>query len=111
MRYRFLVGYCVTDEIFAVEMAQEGKLSPFYSYGVMAMAISVRTAGTLRGVLLGNLLASRIVSALGVALYAMVLAAILPATRAATRKSRVIAGVVVIRREIKNKTVRDGVSC
>lgn len=89
--HRLLVGYCITDEIFAVEMSQEGKLSPFYSYGVMAMAIPGWTLGTLLGVLLGNLLPARVVSALGVALYAMFLAAILPATR----KSRVIAGVVV----------------
>lgn len=88
--HRMLVGYCVTDEIFAAEMSCEGKLSPYYSYGVMAMAIPGWTVGTLLGVLLGNALPVRVVSALGVALYAMFLAAILPAARG----NRVIACVV-----------------
>ena len=90
--HRMLIGYGVTDEIFGVSMAQEGRLSPFYSYGAIAVAAPGWTVGTLLGVLLGNILPARAASALGVALYAMFLAIILPPAR----KSRVIAGLVTV---------------
>ena len=92
MLHRFLIGYGVTDEIFGISMAVEGRLRPAYSYGAIAVAVPGWTLGTLLGALLGNALPARAVSALSVALYAMFLAIILPPAR----KSRVIAGVVVI---------------
>lgn len=88
--HRMLIGYGVTDEIFGISMAQEGRLSPWYSYGAIAVAAPSWTLGTLLGVLLGNVLPACAASALGVALYAMFLAIILPPAR----KSRVIAGLV-----------------
>ena len=90
--HRFLVGFGVTDEIFGISMATEGKLSPFYSYGAISVAAPGWTLGTLFGALLGNVLPLRAASALGVALYAMFLAIILPPAR----KSRVIAGLVAV---------------
>ena len=90
--HRLLVGYGVTDEVFGVSVAQQGKLSPYYSYGALAMAVPGWTLGTLLGALLGNILPAAASSALGVALYAMFLAIILPPART----SRVIAGLVVI---------------
>ena len=90
--HRMLIGYGVTDEIFGISMAQEGRLSPWYSYGAIAVAAPSWTLGTLLGVLLGNVLPARAASALGVALYAMFLAIILPPAR----KSRVIAGLVAV---------------
>ena len=82
----------MTDEVFGVSMAQQGKLSPFYSYGALTMAVPGWTVGTLLGALLGNILPAAASSALGVALYAMFLAIILPPARG----SRVIAGLVAI---------------
>lgn len=90
--HRFLIGFGVTDEIFGVSMAQDGKLSPFYSYGAISVAAPGWTLGTLLGALLGNILPLRAASALGVALYAMFLAIILPPAR----KSRVIAVLVAV---------------
>ncbi len=90
--HRFLVGYGVTDEIFGISAAAEGSLSPFYSYGALAVAVPGWTLGTLLGGVLGNVLPVRLGSALGVALYAMFLAIILPPAR----KNRVIGGLVVI---------------
>ncbi len=90
--HRLLISYGVTDEIFGVSIAVDGALSPYYSYGVIAMAAPGWTLGTLLGALLGSILPSRAVSALGVALYAMFLAVVLPPAR----KSRVIAGVVAV---------------
>ena len=88
--HRFLVGYGVTDEIFGISMGVEDKLSPYYSYGAIAVAAPCWTLGTVLGALLGSILPAGLVSALSVALYAMFLAIILPPAR----KSRVIAGLV-----------------
>ena len=88
--HRFLIGYGVTDEIFGISMGVEDKLSPYYSYGAIAVAAPCWTLGTVLGALLGNILPAGLVSALSVALYAMFLAIILPPAR----KSRVIAGLV-----------------
>lgn len=90
--HRLAIGYGVTDEIFGISVANEAPLSPFYSYGAIAVAVPGWTLGTLLGAVIGNVLPSRAVSALGVALYAMFLAIILPPAR----KSRVIAGLVAV---------------
>lgn len=90
--HRMLMGYGVTDEIFAISAAIEGKFSPYYSYGAIAVAAPGWTLGTLLGAVMGNILPTRAVSALGVTLYAMFLAIILPPAR----KSRKIALVVAV---------------
>ena len=90
--HRLLISYGVTDEIFGASIATDGTLSPYYSYGAIAMAAPGWTLGTLLGALLGSVLPARVVTALGVALYAMFLAVVLPPAR----KSRVIAGVVAV---------------
>lgn len=90
--HRLLIGYGVTDEIFAISSAQNGYLSPYYSYGAIAVAAPMWTLGTILGALGGAVMPKIITSALGVALYAMFLAIILPPAR----KNRVIGGVVII---------------
>ena len=37
--HRFFVAFGVTDEIFGVSISQKGRLSPYYSYGAMSMAL------------------------------------------------------------------------
>ena len=90
--HRLLIGYGVTDEIFAISSAQNGYLSPYYSYGAIAVAAPMWTLGTILGALGGAVMPKIITSALGVALYAMFLAIILPPAR----RNRVIGGVVII---------------
>ena len=90
--HRLLVGYGVTDEIFGISSAVDGSLSPYYSYGAIAVAVPGWTLGTLLGAVMGSLLPARATSALGVALFAMFLAIILPPAR----KSRVIATLVAV---------------
>lgn len=89
---RLLVGYGLTDEIFALSTAAEPPLCPFYSYGAMTLMVPGWTVGTLLGSLAGNLLPARVIVALGMALYAMFLAIILPPAR----KSRVLAALVAV---------------
>lgn len=76
--HRYLVAFGITDEIFGVSASQEGKVSAFYNYGAMCMAIPGWTLGTLLGAISGSLLPDFIMSALGVAIYGMFLAVIIP---------------------------------
>ncbi len=90
--HRLLVGFEVTDEVFGVSIAVDGRLNPYYTYGMMCMAIPGWALGSCLGVMMGNALPARIVSALSLALYAMFLAIIVPPAR----KSRVLAGVILV---------------
>ena len=90
--HRFIMSFGVNDEIFGLSVNVQGKISPFYSYGIMSVAIPGWTFGTLLGIISGSLLPERILSALSVALYGMFIAVIIPAAR----KSKIIAGIVVV---------------
>lgn len=89
---RLVIGFNVNDEIFGMASAEEGKLNPFYYFGMMAIAMPGWAAGTFLGAYLGNILPASAVSALSVGLYGMFLAVIIPAAR----KSRIILGVVAV---------------
>lgn len=90
--HRLLIGYDVTDEIFGVSVSVEGYLDPFYTYGMMALALPGWAGGTYLGVALGNVLPLRVLSALSVGLYGMFIAIFVPPAR----KNRVVLGLVVI---------------
>ena len=90
--HRFFIAYGNTDEIFGVCSCKDGKLDPFYSYGVIAIASPGWAFGTFLGVISGSILPGRVLSALGVALYGMFIAVIVPPSK----NSRIIAGVVLI---------------
>jgi len=90
--HRFFVAFGNTDEVFALSSAVEGPLSPFYSYGLMGMAIPGWTLGTLLGAVAGDLLPQRALSALGVALYAMFCAIIVPPAK----ENKVLRLVIVV---------------
>ncbi len=90
--HRFLMAYGVTDEIFGIAMAVEGKLHPSYMYGAAAVAAPGWVLGTFLGSVIGMVLPASVMSAMSVALYGMFLAVVIPPSK----KSRIIAGVVVI---------------
>lgn len=79
--HRFFVAYGVTDEIFGVSVGAKGKLSPFYSYGVISVAAPGWVLGTFLGIVSGSVLPARVISALSVALYGMFIAIIIPPSR------------------------------
>lgn len=89
---RFLVGFCITDEIFGISIARPGYLCPWYSFGALLIASPCWALGTACGIVTGNMLPVRVVSALSVALFGMFLAVIIPPSR----KSKVVAGLVLI---------------
>ncbi len=90
--HRFFMAYGVTDEIFGVSVSREGRLSPFYFYGLVAVSALGWVGGTFLGVVSGSLLPARVVSALSIALYGMFIAIIIPPAR----DNKVVAGIVVI---------------
>lgn len=90
--HRFFVAYGVTDEVFGVSVCRIGKLSPWYSYGVILLAAPGWTLGTFLGIVSGNILPARAISALSVALYGMFIAVIIPPAR----DNKVLTGVVLI---------------
>lgn len=92
MGHRMIVSYYITDEIFGIASAVEGKLNPFYNYGAASVAGPGWTIGTFLGALLGTALPDRLGRALGVALYGMFIAIIIPPAK----KSRVICGIVIV---------------
>lgn len=90
--HRLLIGYDVTDEIFGVSVSVAGRLNPYYTYGMIAVAVPGWSVGTYLGVLMGNVLPVNIVSALSVGLYGMFLAVIIPPAK----RDRIVAGLVVL---------------
>ncbi len=90
--HRFLMSYTVTDEIFGISMAVDGRLNPFYTYGAAVVAAPGWVLGTCLGALLGMILPTSLMSAMNVAIYGMFLAIVIPPSR----KSRIVAGVVCV---------------
>ena len=94
--HRFVVAFGVTDEIFGVSASQEGRVSPYYNYGAMCVAIPGWTLGTLVGGISGNLLPAFIVSALSVAIYGMFLAVIIPPAKTNRAVLFVVIGAMAV---------------
>ena len=90
--HRFLIGFGLTDEIFAISIARQGYINPYYSYGAFCVASPCWALGTLLGAIAGNILPKSVVSALGVALFGMFIAIFIPPLR----KNKVIGWVVLI---------------
>ena len=81
MHHRFFMAFGVTDEIFGLSIAQRGKLDPWYTYGVMSVAIPGWSLGTLGGVLSTGVLPQTFLNAMNMALYGMFIAVFMPAAR------------------------------
>jgi predicted branched-subunit amino acid permease len=92
LHQRLLLAGTLTDEVFGLSIATEGKLKPIYSIGAMTFAALGWGGGTFFGVVSGDLLPPRILSALGVALYGMFIAIIIPKTK----ESKFFTGLITI---------------
>ena len=90
--HRLGIAYGVTDEIFALSAAQPVPLSPYYNYGLIAVAIPGWILGTLFGAVAGNILPAVLTNALGVALYGMFIAIVVPPAK----ENKVVAGVALL---------------
>ena len=78
---RLAAAFFNTDEVFALGMAREGKLTASYFLGAGTVAAIGWTAGTAMGAFAGSLLPPMIRAALGVMLYGMFIAIVVPQAR------------------------------
>ncbi|MDO4545374.1 MAG: AzlC family ABC transporter permease [Bacillota bacterium] len=79
--WRWLLGFAITDELFAVAIGHEGEVSRSYFSGLIGLPILGWSAGTVVGAILGNVMPEIVTSALGIALYGMFIAVVVPKAR------------------------------
>lgn len=79
--HRALVSFAVTDEMFGVVCCQPGKVSPFYTYGLLCMTVPSWCLGTVCGCFSGSLLSKSLKSALGIVVFALYFAIIVPPSK------------------------------
>ncbi|MDD2458659.1 MAG: AzlC family ABC transporter permease [Eubacteriales bacterium] len=89
---RLLIGFGVTDEIYAVSVSQPGLITTRYSLSLLLLPLLGWTGGTLTGALAGSVLPGSVRAALGIALYAMFVAIVMPTIR----QSRPVAFVAAV---------------
>lgn len=89
--WRWLLGFMMTDEIFAVASKERAVSHSFFA-GLSVLPYLGWSCGTLLGALLGSILPDRVMSALGIAIYGMFIAIVVPDMRG----SRPIAFVVIL---------------
>lgn len=78
---RLAVAFFNTDEIFALGMTRQGKLTPAYFLGVGTVSALGWVAGTALGAFAGSILPLSVRLALGVMLYGMFIAVVVPQAR------------------------------
>ena len=79
--HRLLMAFGITDEVFAVAIAEPGSLGPKYFYGLMTLPYIGWAAGTALGALAGDILPTAVTGALGIAIYSMFVAIVVPEAR------------------------------
>jgi len=89
--WRWILGFAVTDEIFAVAITQDTVTRSFFA-GLMTLPYWGWFIGTWLGAMLGSVLPETILAALGLALYAMFVAIVVPEMK----KSRPVIYVVIL---------------
>lgn len=78
LKHRLTASFGITDEIFAINASKPGKVSAYYTYGAMSIAIPGWTLGTFLGAFSDNLMSESLKSALGVAIFGMFIAILIP---------------------------------
>lgn len=75
---RLAVAFFNTDEVFALGMAQTGRLTPAFLLGAGIVAAIGWTFGTAMGAVAGSVLPASVQTALGIMLYGMFIAIVIP---------------------------------
>ena len=89
--WRWILGFFVTDEIFAVAVSEE-KVSRSFFAGLATLPYLGWSIGTALGAIMGNVLPQRVLSALGLALYGMFVAIVVPVMK--TERAVILAVVI-----------------
>lgn len=94
--YRWLLGFFMTDEIFAVASAEE-QVSKSYFLGLSVIPYLGWSIGTLIGALVGNVLPNRLMSALSLAIYGMFVAIVIPEMKRTKSVVYVVVAALILR--------------
>lgn len=89
--YRWILGFMMTDEIFAVA-SQEKAIKRSFFAGLATLPYIGWALGTLLGAILGGILPDRLMSALSLAIYGMFVAIVIPEMK----KSKAVIFVVTL---------------
>ena len=92
--YRLLLGFFMTDEIFAVA-SMEKSVSRSFFFGLSTAPFFGWTFGTLFGAALGDILPERVMGALCIAIYGMFIAIVIPESKK-SRPTAICAGLAVV---------------
>ena len=93
--YRWLLGFFMTDEIYAVAVSETEVTHRFFA-GLGVLPFIGWTLGTLFGVILGGVLPESLLSALSIAIYAMFIAIIIPVMKKSTAVTVVVAVAIAL---------------
>ena len=91
--YKWLLGFFITDEIFAVAMTKK-EVSKTFFFGLGVLPYLGWALGTFVGAILGGILPDSVMIALGLAIYGMFIAIIVPPMK--EDKSIIVAVVIAI---------------
>lgn len=87
---RLALSYGITDEIFALCITREKKLTTGYMGGIIVISASGWVLGTFLGAAAGQILPASVTSAMGIMLYGMFVAIFLPVARRDRRVTVVV---------------------
>ena len=76
--HRMIIGFGITDEVFAVANAKSGSVGRRYMYGLILLPLAGWSLGTLMGALAGTIMPPLVQDSMGILLYAMFIAIVLP---------------------------------
>ncbi len=76
--HTLVLGYALTDEIYAVAVSRTKPVRPIYFLGLATLPYIGWALGTLLGAVFGELLPEMLCSALAVAIYGMFIAIVMP---------------------------------
>lgn len=76
-KYRWMYGFLITDEIYAVAISQK-EITRKFTLGLGVMPYIGWSLGTLVGALMGGILPQFVMSALSIAIYGMFVAIVVP---------------------------------
>ncbi len=107
--WRAILGYGITDEIFAVAYGNE-TVSRSYFAGLMSLPVAGWTLGTFLGAVLGNVMPEFVTNMLGVALYGMFIAIVVPKAKTDKRVLTVVCVAAAISLIMKYTPGLSGVS-
>lgn len=93
---RAVLGFGITDEVYAVAMGNKGTISRSYFTGLIIIPYIGWALGTLGGAICGNILPEIICDALGIALYGMFIAIVLPPMKHDNKIISVVAIAIII---------------